>query len=324
MPIPDELIRVFRRQKYQIVGKHSAVKTCYWLRQALNTDEKRHCYKQKFYGIRSLRCLQMTPSLGRCLQACLFCWRAGSTDLGIEWDETTFPADEAEDPALIVVESVKAQRRALIGFKGNSAVDGSLLSLALNPVHVAISLEGEVTLYPRIGDLVEEYISNGFETVLIVTNGLLPDALAQMGKEPSQLYVSVSAPNEETYRSTCRPLVPNGWARLNETLESLNSFSCPTVIRMTLAKGVNLKDAEGYAQLINKANPTYLEPKAAMAIGYFTRRLPRNAMPLHREIRDFAERLAELTGYKIIDEAEPSGVVLLSRLDRAKKLPGES
>jgi len=89
---------------------------------------------------------------------------------------------------------------------------------------------------------------------------------------------------------------------------------------MTLAKGVNLKDPDGYVKLVDKATPTYLEPKAAMAVGYFNRRLPREAMPLHKDIREFAERLAALTSYKIIDEAEPSGVVLLSRLEKAKKL----
>ncbi len=320
MPIPEELVHIFLRQKYQIVGRHSAVKTCFWTRRALYTGEREYCYKQKFYGIRSLRCLQMTPSLGRCLQACLFCWRATSTDLQIKWNETVFPQDEAEEPSVIVAGSVKAQRKALIGFKGNERVNISLLDLALKPVHAAISLEGEVTLYPKILELIEEYFDRGFQTVLLVTNGLRPDVLSQMRKEPSQLYVSVSAPDEATYRSACRPLVSNGWKRLNESLELLNSFSCPTVIRMTLAKGVNLKDPEGYAKLIEKANPTYVEPKAAMAVGFFTNRLPWKAMPFHREIREFAEELAEVTGYAIIDEAEPSGVVLLSRLKKARRL----
>jgi len=59
-----------------------------------------------------------------------------------------------------------------------------------------------------------------------------------------------------------------------------------------------------------------------MAVGFFTKRLPWNAMPFHREIREFAENLAKLTSYRIIDEAETSGVVLLSRLEKAKRLTG--
>jgi tRNA wybutosine-synthesizing protein 1 len=37
-------------------------------------------------------------------------------------------------------------------------------------------------------------------------------------------------------------------------------------------------------------------------------------MPLHGEVKDFARQLAEKTGYMIIDEAQESRVVLLSRL----------
>jgi tRNA wybutosine-synthesizing protein 1 len=39
-------------------------------------------------------------------------------------------------------------------------------------------------------------------------------------------------------------------------------------------------------------------------------------MPRHREIREFAMRLAEETGYNIIDESKESRVVLLSKLEK--------
>ena len=318
--IPQELVKVFKRHKYQIAGRHSAVKTCYWTRQSLLSGGRRFCYKQKFYGVPSLRCLQMTPSLGRCLQSCLFCWRVTPADLGIAWNQTVFPVEEADDPAFIVEQTLKAQRRALIGFKGNPRVDKGLLELALKPIHAAISLEGEPTLYPYIGELIEEYFKHGFKTVFLVTNGLMPKTLASLSCEPSQLYVSVSAPDRETYKKVCRPLVPDGWERLNETLELLESFKAPTVIRHTLVRGLNLKNPEGYAKLIEKANPTYVEPKAAMALGYFRRRLPLNAMPKHYEIKAFAEELSRLTGYRILDESLPSQIVLLSRLDKPIRL----
>lgn len=320
MPIPKELLTTFRKQKYQIAGGHSAVKICHWTRQSLLTSEKRFCYKQKFFGVQSLRCLQMTPSLGRCLQNCIFCWRVSPIDLSINWDQTKLPKEEADDPAFIVKQTIQAQRRALIGFKGNPAVNKKLVELALKPVHVAVSLEGEVTLYPYIGELIEEYFKHGFKTVFLVTNGLLPDVLSRLTHEPSQLYVSVCAPDEKTYKKVCRPLLPDGWKRLNETLELLHSFHAPTVMRNTLVRDLNLKNVEGYARLALKADPTYLEPKAAMAVGFFRRRLPFEAMPKHSEIRTFAEQLAKLTGYEIIDESPPSGVVLLSRLKKPIKL----
>ncbi len=319
MPIPEELLRTFKRQGYQLAGRHSAVKTCHWTRQSLLTSERRVCYKQKFYGIRSLRCMQMTPTLGRCTQNCLFCWRAGALDLGLTWNQALFPPEEADEPEVVVEECLKAHWRALIGFKGNPKVDLELLNLALNPVHVAISLEGEVTLYPMIGELIEEFFRRGFKTVFLVTNGTLPEVLEKLSREPTQLYVSLCAPDEETYIRVCRPAIKDGWERVNRTLELLESFSCPTVVRHTLVRGLNMRNVEEYAKLDLKANPTYIEPKAAMAVGFFLKRLPREAMPTHEDVVEFSKKLSELTGYDIIDESRDSRVTLLSRLEKPIK-----
>jgi len=320
MGIPEELRRVYRRQGYQIVGAHSAVKTCHWTRRSLNTAGMEHCYKERFYGIPCHRCLQMTPSLGRCLQSCVFCWRAQPGDLGINWEQTNFPPEEAEDPEAIVEGCLEAHRRTLRGFGGNPRVSRGFLEEALNPVHAAISLEGEPTLYPRLGELVEAFFKHGFKSVFIVTNGLRPDVLSSLSHEPSQLYVSLCAPDEETYRRTCRPLVPDGWRRLMETLELLNSFNCPTVLRHTLVPGLNMHSPAGYAKLASIADATYLEPKAAKSVGFARRRFGYDEMAWHRDIRAFAEELAKMSGYRILDEQPQSSIVLLSRLEKPKKL----
>jgi len=77
---------------------------------------------------------------------------------------------------------------------------------------------------------------------------------------------------------------------------------------------MNLVDS--YARLVEKANPTYIEAKAYMHIGFSNLRLGFDHMPLHMEIKDFAAQLAEKTGYKVINEAPESRVVLLSRLEK--------
>ena len=320
MGVSEELRRVYRRQGYQLVGGHSAVKTCHWVRRSLNTGGVEHCYKERFYGIPCHRCLQMTPSLGRCIQSCVFCWRATPGDLGVDWDQTLFPEAEAEEPDVIVEGCLEAHRRALSGFGGNPHVTEAILGEALRPIHAAISLEGEPTLYPRLGELVEAFFDHGFRSVFIVTNGLRPNALAGLSREPSQLYVSVCAPDEETYRRTCRPLVPDGWSRLMETLELLGSFSCPTVLRHTLVPRLNMVDPAGYARLAERADATYLEPKAAMSVGFARRRFGYEGMAWHSDIRVFAEALSAESGYRIVDEHPPSSVVLLSRLEKPKKL----
>jgi tRNA wybutosine-synthesizing protein 1 len=86
---------------------------------------------------------------------------------------------------------------------------------------------------------------------------------------------------------------------------------------LTLARHLNLAQPESYAKLIEKANPTYVEPKAYMHVGFSRLRLGYENMPSHAEIQGFAQALAEETGYRILDEAPDSRVVLLSRLEKA-------
>jgi tRNA wybutosine-synthesizing protein 1 len=85
---------------------------------------------------------------------------------------------------------------------------------------------------------------------------------------------------------------------------------------MTLVKGHNMENADGYAKLVERANPTYIEAKAYMHVGFSNLRLNYDRMPEHKEVYDFAMRLAERTGYKIIDESVESRVVLLSKREK--------
>ena len=304
-------MQALKKQRYHLVGKYSAVKRCKWLHETLVND--RPCYKQKFYGIKTHQCIQMTPTLFYCTQQCLFCWRAQSGDLQITWDEMKLPNwDSAEE---IVQGSLKAQNAILSGYKGNPKTNWQKFKEALTPKHVAISLTGEPTLYEPLGELLRTFRCKGFTTFL-VSNGTMPSKLAGLSEEPTQLYISVCAPNKEVFRRVCRPQIPDAWAKLNETLGFLPSFRCPTVIRMTLVKEHNMENADGYAKLVERANPTYIEAKAYMHVGFSNLRLNYDRMPEHKEVYDFAMRLAERTGYKIIDESVESRVVLLSKREK--------
>ncbi len=305
------LLGALKKQKYHVIGSHSAVKRCKWLYESIIND--RPCYKQKFYGIKSHRCIQMSPSLYYCTQQCLFCWRAQSGDLQVTWDETKIP--RVDSPEEIIQGSLKAQEKILTGYKGNPKTNWRKFQEALTPKHVAISLTGEPTLYEPLGELIQAFHQKGFTTFL-VSNGTLPTKLSKLSQEPTQLYISVCAPNERVYKQVCRPQFPSAWTRLNETLGLLQSFHCPTVIRMTLVKDHNMNHIDEYAKIVEKANPTYIEAKAYMHIGFSTLRLGFENMPQHNEVKDFAVQLAEKTGYKVINEAPESRVVLLSRLEK--------
>ncbi|MBS7615887.1 4-demethylwyosine synthase TYW1 [Candidatus Bathyarchaeota archaeon] len=309
--VPEALINALKKHKYHIVGRHSAVKRCKWLYESLVNN--RPCYKQKFFGIKTHQCIQMTPALFYCTQQCLFCWRAQSGDLQIKWAEAKLP--KWDSPEEIVEHSIKAQLEILSGYKGNPKADPQKFKEALRPRHAAISLTGEPTLYDSLSELIHGFHKRGFTTFL-VSNGTVPSALANLSHEPTQLYISVCAPNKEAYRKVCRPIIPDAWEKLNETLALLPSFHCPTVFRITAVRGLNMINVKDYAKLIEKTNPTYVEPKAFMHVGFSRLRLGYEHMPSHNEIRDFALQLARETGYKLVDESEESRVVLLSRLEK--------
>jgi len=311
--VSDSLLRLLRNQKYHLIGAHSAVKSCKWLREAL--VKGRPCYKQRFYGIKTHRCVQMTPAVHYCNMHCAFCWRAHSgDDPHLVWKET--PDATWDEPEKIVEECVKTQLKLLTGYKANLKVDKWKFREALKPGHVAISLTGEPTLYPELGELIHLFHKRRFTTFL-VSNGTKPEALFKLSEEPTQLYVSLCAYDEQSFLRSCRPQFPKAWVRLNETLSLLRSVKCPTVLRLTLARHLNLAHPESYAKLIENANPTYVEPKAYMHVGFSRLRLGYKNMPSHAEIQGFAQALAEETGYRVLDEAPDSRVVLLSRLEKA-------
>jgi tRNA wybutosine-synthesizing protein 1 len=295
-----EVRTLLRKQRYKIVGEHSAVKLCHWLKKSLMED--RVCYKQKFYGIKSHRCLQMTPAVISCTHKCLFCWRPTQY--------TISTIENPDSPEFIVEKSIEAQKELLSGYGGVlDRVNKEKLKEATAPNNVAISLAGEPTMYPLLSDLIDEYKKRNFTTFL-VTNGTNPDVLENISL-PWNLYVTIPAPNKEVYEKLCIPQIPDGWERIMETLELFPSLDTKKVTRLTLVKGYNLKKPEEYAKLIEKASPNYVEAKAYMFVGFSRLRLTIEAMPSFSEIMRFAQQLEEMTNYKIKDASEDSRVVLL-------------
>jgi len=317
--LPKSMLEVFKRQKYQLVGSHSAVKKCRWLHQSLVYG--RACYKQLFYGIQTHRCIQMTPTLA-CNMRCVFCWRIQPEDMGVRWD--SWDMSKIDDPKTIVDGCIGAQRKILSGYKNHvlsGRLSGEKYQEALSPKHAAVSLDGEPTLFPQLQGLLEEYRKRGFTTFL-VSNGTMPETLAKLSIEPSQLYVSLYGPDERTFLKACRPHIPNAWERVKKTLDLIPSFKNPTVVRLTLVRGVNLKNSVGYAKLIKNAAPVYIEAKAYVYVGYSRKRLQFENMPSHEEIKGFSVELARELSYNILAESSDSRVVLLSKLQKPISLAG--
>jgi tRNA wybutosine-synthesizing protein 1 len=299
----NQIRKRLEKQHYGIVGNHSGVKLCHWLKQSL--IHKRSCYKQSFYGIKSHRCLQMTPTLNQCTHACLFCWRfQGFTETSLK---------EADDPKYILEGAIQAQQKLITGFKGDPRCERDKWNEANKPNMVACSLSGEPTLYPHLGSFFEECHKKHMTTFL-VTNGTTPEILENLDPLPNQLYVSLIAPTEEIYKKLCNPLISDGWNKINETLELLPSLDTRTVIRHTLVNEWNLNDnfLPDYARLIKKADPDFVEPKGYVFVGQSRKRMTLQNMPTHDQIKHFGNSLSELIGYPLTNEKSDSRVVLLS------------
>lgn len=304
MSFNADQIEKLEKSGYRFVGRHghAAVKTCHWTRQSIS--DKGVCYKEKFYGIQSHRCLQMSPAVPNCQQECEFCWR------DLTYTQTTWEDEEYDDPKTIVDEAIEAQYRLLCGFYGNDKANPKKLEELKEPTNAAISLAGEPTLYPKIDELIGEFNRRNF-TTFVVSNGQCVERLQNLENDPYQLYLSLDAPDEKIFNSVCRPRINDAWFNLNESLEVLGSFNSRTCIRNTCVKGKNMEKPEEYAKLISKAEPDYVEVKAYMFVGSSRDRLTMENMPRFDEVKSFAQKIGDECGREIVNESEVSRVVLL-------------
>jgi len=297
------------KQQYRLVGSHSAVKVCGWTKSMLRN--KGGCYKFKFYGIRSHQCMQMTSSM-YCANRCSFCWRGEKAPVSKEW------YGDIDNPVDIISGSKDAHLSLLEGFHGNKEVNTKLLDQMKDIKHVALSLTGEPITYSKFNELVDEFHKRGISTFL-VTNAQFPEALDNL-KTVTQLYVSVDAPNKLILKDVDKPLFPDYYERLQKSLEILSKKKCRTCIRLTVIRGLNDTDLQGYKQLIEKGNPDFIEVKGYMFVGESTKHLVRENMPEHEYVQEFANKILEyLPDYEIVSEHVPSRVLCFIKKSFNKK-----
>ncbi len=291
----NQATQTLTRQGYHLVGG-GAVKPCMWLRRSLRGGDQ--CYKHRFYGISSHRCVQMTPTL-ECNHQCLHCWRP---------IDDPVPATAPMEPEALLQGILSGQQKFLSGYGGAKTTDLERLDEARLPMHVALSLMGEPTIYPYLKELLDLIRRRGM-TTFVVSNATNPDVLADL--LPTQLYLSLNAPDEEMYRRVCRPAA-DLWPRILESLEIIKQHRSRSVIRLTLVRGLNMERLEDYARLIARAEPDFVEVKSYMHLGRSRDRLTREDMPQHYEIMEFARTLGEALGYELEADVPLSRVALLS------------
>ncbi len=308
--VKDAYKALLEKQQYEFIGNHSAVKVCTWTKKSLRDEGV--CYKERFYGIRSHRCCQLSVTVNYCDMDCVYCWREHYNE----------PFTDIDDPKELVSRAIAAQRKLLSGFGGLDRTNRDKLKQARDPDQFAISLTGETLYYPHLSGFIREIKARGW-SCFVVTNGMLPDVMEKL-EPPTQLYLSVDSPDAALQKELCRPDHPDAWQRLLKSLEILKAIrgKTRTCLRITCIKGMNMKDPEGYAGLIRRAEPHFVEVKAYMFVGASRLKLSMENMPRHEEVKEFAGRIAEAAGYRVIDEHSPSRVVLLMKEDFPGRIMG--
>ncbi|KAI8155732.1 wyosine base formation [Colletotrichum sp. SAR 10_70] len=274
------------KQGYSIVGSHSGVKICRWTKSALRG--RGSCYKYSFYGINSHQCMETTPSLS-CSNKCVFCWRHGTNPVGTTWRWVV-------DPPELIFDGVKANHYNKIKMlRGVPGVRAERFAEAMRIRHCALSLVGEPIFYPYINEFLGMLHAERISSFL-VCNAQHPDQLAAL-KAVTQLYVSIDASNKESLRKIDRPLHRDFWERFQRCLDILREkrFKHRTVFRLTLVKGFNVDDeVEGYAQLVEKGLPCFVEIKGVTYCGTSTASnagLSMSNVPFYWEVAEFVTAL---------------------------------
>ncbi len=153
-------------------------------------------------------------------------------------------------------------------------------------------------------------------TTFVVTNGTLPERVINLESFPSQLYITLPASNEHIYKKVCRPMIRNGWNKIVESLDSIESLSCRTLVRLTAVKNLNINGdlINEYVKIINKANPNFFEIKGftlqAKALMIKDRlrsdKQVKDFFPEYKCLEKFALKFEKISGFPLIYKNKPS------------------
>jgi tRNA wybutosine-synthesizing protein 1 len=313
--ITPRIASQLKKAKYG-VSDHSTVELCHWTKKSFKNEGD--CYKMRFYGITTHRCMEFSPAGMYCENRCIYCWRPMEF-----YNSMQMPPDKVAKPEEVVANLMEERSKLIMGHYGDPRQDKKKLDESLLPSHYAISLSGEPTMYPQLPQLIK-YLKTLPETksIFLVTNGQEPEMIQRLQDEdalPTQLYLSTNASDKETFQLVNKPRYKDAWERWNTSLEMLSKLDTRTVIRITLIKDYNTNGEliPKFAEMFKRADVHFIEAKSYMHIGRSTNRLEYSNMLEMSEVRHFASELAKQSEiYSVMDESEVSRIVVLQNQKR--------
>ncbi|MEM4500445.1 MAG: 4-demethylwyosine synthase TYW1 [Candidatus Woesearchaeota archaeon] len=315
LKIDESSEKELKKAHYRVYG-HSVVDVCHYTKKSLKGEGV--CYKRKFFGIETHRCMEFSPAGLFCHNRCIYCWRPTNF-----YKIVKMKKDEVDNPSDIIENLLKLRNQLLTGFGGNEKVIKKIYEEAKIPSHFAISLMGEPTLYPKLAEMIRYIKHLPFtKSIFLVTNGQEPKMLEKLEKEnalPTQIYLSMNAGNEETFKKVNYPLKKDFWKRFNKSLDLLSQTKTRSLIRITLIRGLNDSENEikDFAELIEKGNPHFVEVKSYMHVGYSKKRLTEKHMLSLEEIKKWGFKLLSyLPNFKYMDEDLDGRIVIFQNMRR--------
>ncbi|MEK6931003.1 MAG: 4-demethylwyosine synthase TYW1, partial [Thermoproteota archaeon] len=318
----DKLIQIkpgiaqqLKKAKYG-VADHSTVELCHWTKKSFKHEGS--CYKHKFYGISTHRCMEFSPAGMHCENRCVYCWRPMEF-----YDSLKMEPEKVAEPKEILTKLMEERKKLIMGYYGDSRNDKQRLDESLLPSHYAISLSGEPTMYPKLPELIKYLKSlEATKSIFLVTNGQEPDMIQRLQDEdalPTQLYLSTNAADYDSFLKINKPKYSDSWQRWNKTLEMLKHLDTRTVLRITLIRNYNDQKEmiPAFASMLKQASPHFIEIKSYMHIGRSTNRLEHSNMLEMDEVRKFSEEIAKQSQiFSIMDESLVSRIVILQNNHR--------
>jgi len=313
--IKPGIVQQLKKAKYG-VADHSTVELCHWTKKSFKNEGD--CYKHKFYGISTHRCMEFSPAGMHCENRCVYCWRPMEF-----YDSLKMEPEKVAEPKDILDKLMEERKKLIMGYYGNPANEKQKLDESLLPSHYAISLSGEPTMYPKLPELIKYLKSlNDTKSTFLVTNGQEPEMLNRLKDEdalPTQLYLSTNAADYDSFKRINKPKYKDSWERWNKSLGMLKELDTRTVIRITLIRDYNTdeKMIPIFAAMLKNASPHFIEIKSYMHIGRSTNRLERDNMLEFDEVRKFSEEIVKQSGiFSIMDESIVSRIVVLQNNER--------
>lgn len=318
----DQLIQIrpavseqLKKAKYG-VADHSTVELCHWTKKSFKHEGS--CYKHKFYGISTHRCMEFSPAGMHCENRCVYCWRPMEF-----YDSLKMEPEHVSEPEEILKRLMVERKKLIMGYYGDSRNDKERLDESLLPSHYAISLSGEPTMYPKLPELIKYLKSlNETKSIFLVTNGQEPDMIKRLADEdalPTQLYLSTNAADYESFMRINKPKYSDSWERWNKTLQMLKDLETRTVLRITLIRDYNDQKEmiPNFASMFDDSNPHFIEIKSYMHIGRSTNRLEYSNMLEMDEVRKFSDEIVENSKiFSVMDESFVSRIVVLQNKER--------